>query len=98
MDSGLSFSFLNLDLKGPYHPHITKIYPYHLLIIFVIATVVLRYLFGVVPYLKYISVTWVWSGPNFGVAHCLYYFCAHNTAITIVEVDFGHRKTFMIHI
>ena len=56
------------------------------------------YLFCVIPYLKYTSVTWVWSGPNFGVAHCLYYFCAHNTAITIVEVDFGHRKTFMIHI
>ena len=40
------------------------------------------------------SVTWVWSGPNSGVAHCLYYFCVHKT---IIEVDFGHKKTFMIH-
>ena len=97
MDSGLSFSFLNLDLKGPCHPHITKIYPHRLLIIFVtatIATVILQYLFCVVPYLKCISVTWVWSGPNSGVAHCLYYFCVHKT---IIEVDFGHKKTFMIH-
>ena len=74
-----------------------KIYPHRLLIIFVtatIATVILQYLFCVVPYLKCISVTWVWSGPNSGVAHCLYYFCVHKT---IIEVDFGHKKTFMIH-